>query len=128
MGPITDELLAQLQEFRSRYAAPMLKVQTTLAEDLRLEATARLKTVNTTVEKLRRDKTRLSQIQDIGGVRLVGDWTLDGQDPAELRKRIAQLDLPELERRESVMADRVRKMLTVMTEHLDAMLIDGSTE
>jgi len=79
-GPITDELLAQLQEFRGRYAGPMLAVQSMLANRLGLEATARLKTVNTTVEKLRRAKTRLSRMQDIGGVRLVGDWTLHGQD------------------------------------------------
>ena len=78
--PIDDQTLAELQEFRALYALPMQKAQALIKEHLGYEATARLKTVNTTVEKLRRETTRLSQIQDIAGIRLVGDWFLEEQD------------------------------------------------
>ena len=80
VGPVTDALLEQLQQFRAGYAAPMINAQTLIKAALGLEATARLKTVNTTLEKLRREKTRLASVQDIAGLRLVGDWTLDEQD------------------------------------------------
>ncbi len=78
--PLDEVKLARLQEFRARFSAPMLKVQTALSERMALETTARLKTVNTTIGKLRRDQTRLAEVQDIAGVRIVGDWTLDEQD------------------------------------------------
>jgi hypothetical protein len=78
--PLDDHSLAELQAFRALYALPMQKAQALIKEHLGYEATARLKTVNTTVEKLRRETTRLSQIQDIAGLRLVGDWFLAEQD------------------------------------------------
>jgi RelA/SpoT family protein len=79
-GPVDDALLEQLQDFRVGYAGPMANAQILIKRALGLDATARLKTVNTTLEKLRREKTRLSSVQDIAGLRLVGDWTLDEQD------------------------------------------------
>jgi ppGpp synthetase/RelA/SpoT-type nucleotidyltranferase len=72
--------LGELQEFRALYALPLQKAQALIKERLGYNATARLKTANTTVEKLRRETIRLSQIQDIAGLRLVGDWFLTEQD------------------------------------------------
>ncbi len=46
---------------------------------LGLEPTSRIKTVNTIIEKLRREKTRLSKMQDIGGVRLVVSGSITEQ-------------------------------------------------
>jgi hypothetical protein len=45
-----------------------------------IEARYRLKTVNTIVEKLRRERTRLSEMQDIAGLRVVEPIGLSGQD------------------------------------------------
>lgn len=45
-----------------------------------IEATARLKTTNTIIEKLRRERTRLSEMQDIAGLRIVRDIGLVEQD------------------------------------------------
>lgn len=42
--------------------------------------TARAKTVDTLVQKLERQSTELGRIQDIAGVRLDGDLTLDSQE------------------------------------------------
>ena len=78
--PMDDRTLAESQEFRALYALPMLKAQALIRQHLGLNATARLKTVNTTVEKLRRESIRLSQMQDVAGLRLVGDWYLSEQD------------------------------------------------
>ena len=44
------------------------------------EATSRLKTQGTLIDKLRRQSSRLSQIQDIAGIRVVRDMTLGEQD------------------------------------------------
>lgn len=59
-GPVDDAMLEDLQQFRAGYAGPMVSAQTLIKSALGLDATARLKTVNTTLEKLRREKTRLS--------------------------------------------------------------------
>lgn len=42
--------------------------------------TGRAKTTQTIIEKIRRNKTRLSSMEDLAGVRLVADMTLDQQD------------------------------------------------
>jgi ppGpp synthetase/RelA/SpoT-type nucleotidyltranferase len=60
-----------------------------LEQELGLTTTARLKTSNTIIEKLRRDKTRLAQMQDIAGVRIVKDMGIAEQD--RLVKGIAEL-------------------------------------
>lgn len=67
---LDTETLSRLQEFRAIYDKPMSKAQELLRE-MGFEATSRLKTNNTIIEKLRREKTRLSEIQDIGGLRVV---------------------------------------------------------
>lgn len=73
------ETLSQLQEFRASYDEPMFRAQTRLRE-VGLEATSRLKTINTIIEKLRRERTRLAEMQDIGGLRIVSEVDLTGQD------------------------------------------------
>jgi ppGpp synthetase/RelA/SpoT-type nucleotidyltranferase len=57
----------------------LARVQTTLRE-MGFHPTSRLKTVGTIIEKLVRDRTRLSTMQDIAGVRIVEDVSLDQQD------------------------------------------------
>lgn len=73
------ETLLRLQQFRSSYDEPMLGAQT-LLRDLGFEATSRLKTTNTIIEKLRRERTRLAEMQDIGGLRIVSEADLSKQD------------------------------------------------
>ena len=58
----------------------MLKAQAVIQDALGIEATARLKTVNTIVEKLRRERTRLAEMQDIGGLRIVKEMSITDQD------------------------------------------------
>jgi hypothetical protein len=48
--------LSRLQQFRTSYDEPMFRAQTVLTE-LGLDATSRLKTTNTIIEKLRRERT-----------------------------------------------------------------------
>jgi len=79
-GTVDEALLALLQQFRGWFDRPMAKAQGILADSLGLETTARLKTVNTIVEKLRREKTRLAEMQDIAGLRVVQDMALGDQD------------------------------------------------
>lgn len=50
-----------------------------LREELNLEASFRLKTNTTIIEKLRREKARLSSMRDIAGLRLV-TASLEEQD------------------------------------------------
>ncbi len=80
------ETLLRLQEFRALYDKPMSEAQKLLRE-MGFEATSRLKTTNTIIEKLRRERTRLSEMQDIGGVRVVIAGDLTRQDG--IVKRIA---------------------------------------
>jgi ppGpp synthetase/RelA/SpoT-type nucleotidyltranferase len=77
--PISEETLARLQEFRGSYDPALVQVQAAL-RDLGLTTTARLKTTGTIVEKLRREKTRLAEMQDIAGARTTARWTLPQQD------------------------------------------------
>ncbi len=58
----------------------------TLLREMGLEATSRLKTINTIIEKLRREKTRLAEMQDIAGLRIVFEVDLTKQDA--IAKRI----------------------------------------
>lgn len=82
---LDTEPLLRLQEFRASYDKPMSEAQTLLKE-IGFEATSRLKTTNTIIEKLRRERTRLAEMQDIGGLRLVSEADLTKQD--EIVKRI----------------------------------------
>jgi ppGpp synthetase/RelA/SpoT-type nucleotidyltranferase len=77
---IPEPALVRLQEFRSLYDAPLVEAQTLIKDRLGLDTTSRLKTVNTIVEKLRREKTRLAEMQDIAGLRIVVDGGLVAQD------------------------------------------------
>ena len=82
---LDTETLLRLQEFRASYDEPMLRAQTLLKE-IGFDATSRLKTTNTIIEKLRRERTRLAEMQDIGGLRIVSEADLTKQD--EIVKRI----------------------------------------
>ncbi len=82
---LNEETLSQLQQFRASYDEPMFKAQNLLM-NLGFEATSRLKTTNTIIEKLRRERTRLAEMQDIGGLRIVSEADLAKQD--EIVKRI----------------------------------------
>lgn len=77
--PDADDLRL-LADLRREYDGPMVRVQHLLEERLGIESSSRLKTVNTIVEKLRREKTRLSTMQDVAGLRAVRDMTLNEQD------------------------------------------------
>lgn len=63
--------LTLLQQVRAEHDAAMAVVADRLASELGLEPGTRLKTVGTIVDKLRRERMRLSQMQDIAGVRVV---------------------------------------------------------
>lgn len=76
---LDTDTLSRLQQFRSSYDEPMFRTQTLLKE-IGFEATSRLKTTNTIIEKLRREKTRLAEMQDIGGLRIVSEMDLTAQD------------------------------------------------
>lgn len=58
----------------------MGEVERILRDELSLKATSRLKTTNTIIDKLARQTTRLSKMQDIAGLRIVSDMTLTLQD------------------------------------------------
>ena len=79
LAELDAEALAQLQEFRASFDEPMFRAQTQIKE-LGYEATSRLKTINTIIEKLRREKTRLAEMQDIAGLRIVRKADLTEQD------------------------------------------------
>jgi len=80
----TDEPSARdletLQSLREQYVGPTETVQRSLIGLGLQRTTSRVKTDKTIVEKLRRVRTRLSTIQDLGGVRFWQDMTLDEQD------------------------------------------------
>lgn len=77
---VSEEELALLQQVRAEHDSAMSTVADRLANELGLEPSTRLKTVGTIVDKLRREHIRLSQMQDIAGVRLVRTIGLDEQD------------------------------------------------
>jgi len=77
--PISTEALDQLQTFRALHDAPLINAQLRIREELRIDASPRLKTIGTIVEKLRREKTRLSEMQDIAGLRIVRSMSWNAQ-------------------------------------------------
>ncbi len=70
----------ELQRLIAEYSAPMAVIQDRIRAELGINSTARPKTEKTTIEKLRRDRTRLSKMQDLAGVRIVSARTLREQD------------------------------------------------
>ncbi len=82
---LTEDDLKELETVRRDYEPAMANVRAILSEELGLPSTSRLKTTSAIVDKLRREKTRLSKMQDIAGVRLVHDGGLGDQDAAVAR-------------------------------------------
>lgn len=74
-----EEDLSLLREYRAAHDPSLRSVVSTLA-GAGLEAVPRLKTPTTIIDKLRREKTRLSAMQDVGGARVVIEGTLNQQD------------------------------------------------
>jgi len=85
---LDTETLLRLQQVRASYDKPMSGAQT-LLRGLGFEATSRLKTTNTIIEKLRRERTRLTEMQDIGGLRIVSNVDPTKQD--EIVKKIVDV-------------------------------------
>lgn len=70
-----------LQAYRAEHEAALIGVQTRLSQALSyVDQTARIKTIQTLHDKLRRQPTKLSRIQDIAGVRIVQAMDLLEQD------------------------------------------------
>lgn len=59
---------------------PALREAHRVLQQLGLDPTGRLKTHNTIIEKLKRESTRLSEIQDLAGLRVVKEMSLTEQD------------------------------------------------
>lgn len=83
--PSTDEDLTLLERVLTAYAgvvADARQMLDVLEDDdfPDVSITGRAKTTQTTLEKLARNKSRLSSIDDLAGVRIVADVTLSGQD------------------------------------------------
>lgn len=69
---ISDDDLEMLQRVRMAHADVLDEVARILRDELGLQPTSRLKTVNTLLDKLRRERTMaLTTVQDIAGVRIV---------------------------------------------------------
>jgi ppGpp synthetase/RelA/SpoT-type nucleotidyltranferase len=69
---ISDDDVALLEAFRERHQRVLFEVDRRLRDELGLEATTRVKTVNTLIEKLQREShLALSSVQDIAGARVV---------------------------------------------------------
>ncbi len=81
LTPPAERDLALLQEYRAAHTASLRKVVVGLKE-LGFDAVPRLKTPTTIIDKVIREKTRLSSMQDVAGVRVVVDGTLNEQDRA----------------------------------------------
>lgn len=80
-GDISDADLDLLQQFRGRHASALAEVQARIQRALPdAEQTARIKTIQTITDKLRRQPTKLSRVQDIAGVRIVAEADLAEQD------------------------------------------------
>jgi hypothetical protein len=76
----TDDDLRLLSDVREDRRGAMEMVGSGLAEIVGAVPARRLKTINSIVDKLRRESARLSQIQDIAGLRIVRDMTRAEQD------------------------------------------------
>ena len=72
-GVVSDSDLAELQRLRAEYDDALAGILAVLAQlQPPFHATSRLKTVQTIIEKLRReDGMRLSRMQDVGGARII---------------------------------------------------------
>ncbi|HYO45163.1 MAG TPA: RelA/SpoT domain-containing protein [Gemmatimonadota bacterium] len=78
---LSEDDLALLQRFRAEHEAALIEVQARLERAIPgVAQAARIKTIQTLHDKLRRQPTKLSRIQDIAGVRIVGDMDLASQD------------------------------------------------
>ena len=88
--PILEADLELLQELRLEFDDSMAETQRILSELVPASRpTTRLKTVQTLVGKLRRERTmNLSQVQDVAGVRIVREMGLADQDA--MVERIAE--------------------------------------
>lgn len=86
---IAREGLELLQQVRGAYDDALALVTASLRDRLGLAPTSRLKTVQTIIEKLKRERGRLSTMQDIAGARLVAEMSRIEQD--ELVAKIKQL-------------------------------------
>ena len=71
--------LRLLQDYRAGFGPACDAVAQKLVKLLGAEPSSRIKTLNTLIDKLRRDKTRLSTMQDVVGVRFVRDIRLSEQ-------------------------------------------------
>jgi ppGpp synthetase/RelA/SpoT-type nucleotidyltranferase len=72
---LRDEDIIEFDSFRRLFEPALLKVEEALRH-LALPPTSRLKTTGAIVDKLRRDRTRLSTLQDIAGTRVVKSMSL----------------------------------------------------
>ncbi|HKO35814.1 MAG TPA: hypothetical protein VJV21_05005 [Pyrinomonadaceae bacterium] len=71
-GPVHDDDLQLLDSYRRSFRKGYEKVVTVIREQMGIEPTGRpQKTRTAIIEKLRRQNTRLSQMQDIAGCRIV---------------------------------------------------------
>jgi ppGpp synthetase/RelA/SpoT-type nucleotidyltranferase len=84
-APHDEEDVVQLEQILITYAGVVAEARQTLdvleSEGFRnVSITGRAKTTQTTLEKIARNKSRLSSIEDLAGVRIVADMTLTEQD------------------------------------------------
>lgn len=82
------EDLETLQSLRLEYDPYLVQVEQVLRAELGLAATSRLKTVGTIVDKLKRDRTRLSTMQDIAGIRIVAGRGLPSEHVLAVQDRV----------------------------------------
>lgn len=78
---IAEPDLEALQAFRAEHETALVEVQRRIEKIMPgVDQTARIKTIQTLHDKLRRQSTKLSRIQDIAGVRIVQDMDRLEQD------------------------------------------------
>lgn len=100
LGPIGETELQELSLYRERFSSAYRTVAERVREGLGYVPTGRpAKSTSAIVEKLRRESIRLSQIQDIAGLRLVVASVRD-QDEAVNRIREAFSSVTVVDRRE----------------------------
>lgn len=93
-----EERLRLLQQVRAEFDAPMAKAAEIL-RDIGFSPTSRLKTVTTLIEKLKRETTRLSSIQDVAGLRVVEGVGPTEQDSAVVKIAAAFKNVTVIDRR-----------------------------
>jgi ppGpp synthetase/RelA/SpoT-type nucleotidyltranferase len=88
---VSEDDLALLQDLRRQFDRAVEVAQTRIAAELPgIHPTSRLKTVQTLVGKLKRERTmNLSQVQDVAGLRIVKEMDLVEQD--DVAARVASL-------------------------------------